>query len=166
MIDVDLILGLADTILLQYSFIYHEMLINSITLSDAMLHHGTWSILVQLMATKCRYNVVQHNMIFHMVCQRLRWNMHQRLYSQKTPHISPSRASYGMSFMRKIDRIIMALHSIYKCNPLCQPQGPLSFCPGIHFIHQWSGFQSRIFCGTPNGSLWPHKLGVRNFYII
>ena len=27
-------------------------------------------------------------------------NMHQRLYSQKTPHTLPSRASYGMYFVR------------------------------------------------------------------
>ena len=39
--------------------------------------------------------------------------MHQRLYSQRTPHILPSQASYGVSFVRilvKIDRVIEAPH--------------------------------------------------------
>ena len=45
----------------------------------------------------CRYNTVQHNMILRIVWQRLRQNMHRGLYSQKTPHISPSRVSYWMS---------------------------------------------------------------------
>ena len=40
-------------------------------------------------------------------------NISQRLNPQKTPHTSPWRASYGMSFMNileKIDRVITALH--------------------------------------------------------
>ena len=39
--------------------------------------------------------------------------MNQILESQQTPHIAPSRASYGMSILRildKIDRVIMAPH--------------------------------------------------------
>ena len=42
-------------------------------------------------------------------------NINQSLYSQKTPYISPSLASYGVSIVRildTIDRIIMALHCI------------------------------------------------------
>ena len=35
-------------------------------------------------------------MILHMVGQWLRNNMHQRLYSQSTPHISTLRVSYGL----------------------------------------------------------------------
>ena len=38
-----------------------------------------------------------------------------RLYSQKTPHISPLRVSYGLSFVRiwvKTDRVITAPHYI------------------------------------------------------
>ena len=41
--------------------------------------------------------------------------MNQRLESQQTPHISPSRASYGVSIVRiweKIDRVITAPHCI------------------------------------------------------
>ena len=65
------------------------------------------------------YSVVQHNMILHMVPQRLRQSMHQRLYSQKTPHTSPSRASYGMSFVRiwvTIDSVIRAPHCTWHFN--------------------------------------------------
>ena len=42
-----------------------------------------------------RYSAVQQNMIIHMLWQLLGQNMHQRLYWQQTPHISPSRAKYG-----------------------------------------------------------------------
>ena len=49
---------------------------------------------------ECRYSTVQHNTILHMVWQWLMQNMHLRLYSQKTTHISPLRASYGLSFVR------------------------------------------------------------------
>ena len=47
---------------------------------------------------ECHYSMLQHNMILHMIQQWLRQNMDQRLYSQETPHSSPSRASYGVSF--------------------------------------------------------------------
>ena len=62
-----------------------------------------------------RYRAVQHNMLLHMVRKWLKHSMLQRIYSQTTPHISPSRASYGVSFMRirvKIDRVITAPHCI------------------------------------------------------
>ena len=46
----------------------------------------------------------------------------QSLYSQKTSHTSPSRASYGMSFVKileKIDQIIMALPcTCLRCDPI------------------------------------------------
>ena len=62
---------------------------------------------------KCCYSVVQHNMILHMVWQWLKQNMHLRIYTQKTAHISPLWASYGLSFVRigvKIGRLITAPH--------------------------------------------------------
>ena len=40
-------------------------------------------------------------------------NINQTLHSQKTPHISPMRASYGVSIVRiweKIDSVIKATH--------------------------------------------------------
>ena len=63
-----------------------------------------------------RYSAAQHNMSLRMLQKWLRQNTHQRLYSQKTPHISPSRASYGVSFVRiwvKIDRVITAPYCIF-----------------------------------------------------
>ena len=61
------------------------------------------------------YNAVQNNVILYTLLQWQRRYINQSLYSQKTPHISPSRVSYGVSIMRilkKIDRIIMASHCI------------------------------------------------------
>ena len=52
-------------------------------------------------------------MILHTSLQELRQNINQRLSPKKTPHTSPWRASYGMSFMNileKIDHVIKALH--------------------------------------------------------
>ena len=77
----------------------------------------TWSVLPGIQwapnTVKCHYNMVQHNMILHIVQQWLTQNMIQRLYSQKTPHTSPSRASYGVFFVAiwvTIDHVIMAPH--------------------------------------------------------
>ena len=64
-----------------------------------------------LNTVECHYNAVQHNMILHMARQWLRQNVHLRIYSQKAPHISPFRASYGLSFVRiwvKIDHVLTA----------------------------------------------------------
>ena len=62
---------------------------------------------------ECRYNAVTFVTILHSAL-RLRWlNINQTLDSQKTPHISPSRASYGVPFVRifeKIGRVITAPH--------------------------------------------------------
>ena len=65
---------------------------------------------------ECCYSTIQHNMILDMVQQWLKQNMHQRFHSPKTPHISPLRVRYGLSFVRiwvKIDHFITALHCIY-----------------------------------------------------
>ena len=45
--------------------------------------------------------------------------MDQTSHSRKTPHISPLRVSYGVSFVRilkKIDRVITAPYCIYDLN--------------------------------------------------
>ena len=65
---------------------------------------------------KCRYNAVQYNMSWHKSLQELRQNTNQRLNPQKTPHTSPSRASYAVSFVTildKIDCVMTALHCIF-----------------------------------------------------
>ena len=41
-----------------------------------------------IIAVECRNSVAQHSSILHVVWEWLRQNMHQRLYSQNTPHIS------------------------------------------------------------------------------
>ena len=58
-----------------------------------------------------RYNKVQYNMILYTWLQRLGQNMNVSINPQKTPHNSPWRVSYGMSFvmiLEKIDRVITA----------------------------------------------------------
>ena len=49
---------------------------------------------------ECRYNVVQCNVISHTVLKLLRQSINRNLYSQETPHISPSWTSYGVSLVR------------------------------------------------------------------
>ena len=66
-----------------------------------------------LTTVKCRYKVVQYNMILHTSLQELRQNISQRLNPQKTPLTSHWPASYGVSFaniLEKIDCIITAPH--------------------------------------------------------
>ena len=56
----------------------------------------------------CRYNAVQYDMILYTALQLARQNINQGKNPQKTPHSSPIRANYGVTFVRiskKIDVI-------------------------------------------------------------
>ena len=44
----------------------------------------------------CYYNAAQY---LYMALQWLKQNIYQKLNSQKTPHISPSRVIYGVSIV-------------------------------------------------------------------
>ena len=61
-------------------------------------------------------------MIFRTALQWVRHYLKQSVDSQKTPHTSPLRASYGVSVVRmfkKIDCVITALHCVEGyCKPL------------------------------------------------
>ena len=62
---------------------------------------------------KCHYNTVRYNMILLSLLHWLKQNINQTLNWQKTPHTSPSRASYRVSIVRiweKIDCVITAPH--------------------------------------------------------
>ena len=55
--------------------------------------------------------------IIHSSAVITRFKINQMLYSQKAPHTSPWRASYGVSFVdifEKIDRVITAPHCTFK----------------------------------------------------
>ena len=102
---------------------------------------------------ECPYSAFQPNMILHMVWQWQRQNMHQNLYSQNTPHISPSRASCGVSIVRifeKTDRVITALRCIVRreikisLHPSTKPSS-------VHIIVALFG--KKPFYGTLGG-LW------------
>ena len=62
---------------------------------------------------ECRYNAMQYNTInVHP-----RQSIDQGLHTLKKPHISPSRASYGVSIvniLEKTDRFITVPHCIYQ----------------------------------------------------
>ena len=82
--------------------------------------------------------------------------MHQRLYSHNTPHTSPLRASYGMSFVSfwvKIDRVIMALHCILFHRYWCR--SPNSLLPNT-----WWSWPTRYIALRPQkrASLWSSNL--------
>ena len=49
---------------------------------------------------ECRYSTVKHSMILHIVRQMTEAKLALEVYSQKTPHTSPSWISYGVSFVR------------------------------------------------------------------
>ena len=87
---------------------------------------GVWNTSSNIFGNtvECHYNAVQHDMNLLLAQRWLRQNMHQRLYSQQTPHISPSRASYGEPFVRiwvKIDHVLTAPHcTIVDGDPVMQ----------------------------------------------
>ena len=88
-------------------------------------HHFSWiiSFIHIQYRVKCRYSAVNDNMILHMVRQWLR-SICIRGHIHKTPHISPSRASYGVSIemmWEKIYHVITAPpYCIYKLRPCSQ----------------------------------------------
>ena len=62
---------------------------------------------------KCHYNAIQFIMISFMAPWWEEQNLNQISNSQQTPHTSPSRASYGVSIVRileKTDHVIMVPH--------------------------------------------------------
>ena len=84
--------------------------------ADRSVLRAAWSQLKRTTCTvRCRYNAVQYNMTMHTSLQWARQNLNQGLQSQKTPHISASRASHGIaivSIFKKTDRVIMTPHCI------------------------------------------------------
>ena len=62
---------------------------------------------------RCRYDAVKYVMILRTILQNQQQNINHTLNSQKTTHTSPSRAGYGESILRtleKIDRVITTSH--------------------------------------------------------
>ena len=57
---------------------------------------STQKYLIEKTTVRCHYNKVQYDMILHISLRWLRQNINQGLHSQEAPHISPSRANYGM----------------------------------------------------------------------
>ena len=73
-------------------------------------------VYIYIYTVKCRYNAVQFIMILHTGLWKQRQKVNQILESQQTSHISPSRASYGVSLVKivdKIDHVITAPHCIW-----------------------------------------------------
>ena len=73
-------------------------------------------ICIYIYIVECRYNVVHFITILHTKLWWQHQNINQTSNSQQTPHISPTRASYGVYFMRiskKTHRVITAPHYIY-----------------------------------------------------
>ena len=100
---------------------------------------------------------------------------------QKTPHTSPKRASYGVSFVNiyeKIDRVIEALHCMWNSLTECLlPQG--LFQPDSDFKmvtshditsdpRHWSFFLKQAFCYTfyPDGFTVARDKGTYPFAML
>ena len=107
---------------------------------------------------ECRYNAVQYSMTLYTALQWWRENIDQSLYTQKTTHSSPSRASYGMSIVR----ISVCLTNF----GTHQPEGPIK-----HLVWQFiESCQSWIWHGNllkfnnifyrPTGSIWVSRIHV------
>ena len=79
------------------SYIFHRIW-NHKWLYTEYKQYGMITYSIQT-TVRCSYNAVQYIMIFYIVVYLLMQNINQNLYSQKTPHMSPSRASYGVSLI-------------------------------------------------------------------
>ena len=65
--------------------------------------YGIWQYKVQ----SC--NTVKYNMMLHISMQWLRQNINQGFNSYKTPLTSPWRASYGVSFVKILEEIVLVI---------------------------------------------------------
>ena len=89
--------------------------------------------------------MVQYNRISHTALQLLRHNANWNLCSTKTPHISPSRVSYGVFVLRtvvKTDYILMAPHCKNKFvdgggQAKCVSDAVLCFLINSFFVQLW-----------------------------
>ena len=84
-----------------------------IYIESASCYHTVELCIVMLNTVECHYNVIQYNMIMHTSLLWLSQNINESLNPQKTPHISPYRANYGVSFVMilvKIDHVITTPH--------------------------------------------------------
>ena len=75
--------------------------VNNCEADDLRRHHAYYDVIVMT--------------ILHAVLQWQQQNLNQIWNTQQTPHTSPQRASYGVYFVRileKINRVIMAPHCI------------------------------------------------------
>ena len=99
------------TLLNDESMLYR---IKIITFDESMLYQCTLIKNNHFYYTfECRYNAVHYSKILHTSLQWRR--LKARLNLKKTQQISPSQASYGVSFAKilgKIDHIITAPHCI------------------------------------------------------
>ena len=81
---------------------------------DSWLAIGCLLRLLIMSTVECRYNMIQlYDIILHKWFQFPRHNINHSMNLQKTPHTSPSRASYVVSFVRifkKIDHVITTLY--------------------------------------------------------
>ena len=86
---------------------------------------------------ECRYNVVQFITILPSALWWQQQNVNQTPNSrQQTPHTSPSRASYGVSIVRileKIDRLITAPHCTFM-SPKYSVRERLKYNPVVQSI--------------------------------
>ena len=88
---------------------------------------------------ECRYNAVQYNMVLLTSLRWLRQDINQNLWPQKTIHASPWRASYGVSFVRileKNDRVITV--------PCCSCYSPANAMSSFGSVLQQKQHMSRI----------------------
>ena len=92
----------------------------------------------------CRYNAVQYNVKFHTPLHWITQNINQSLDSQKTLHVSPSCASYGVSIVKiweKIDRVTTA--------PQCMNKHDRWGCADAYYFH--------LFNSNHNTTTFIHK---------
>ena len=130
----------------------------------------TYTIFVSMIyRVECRYNAVRYSTILHSTLQRLKSNINRNLNPQKTPHISPWRASYGVSLIRivnKIGRVITVPHCTWSSycfwiqSPISQRICDVIIEIFITVTSQWRGgvsnhrrfdcLLSRLFRGRSN----------------
>ena len=105
---------------------------------------------------ECLYNMVQYNVIFQTALQLFTYYLDHSSYSQKTPYISPSRATYGLSIVGIFLENSLHFNSVlWSQSYIFLPcLDLLSSCPSILL---WEEKETEGW----SSPWWPHEPGKR-----
>ena len=112
---------------------------DGLALLDARTSADT--VVTNLYTVECRYNTVEYILRLPTALQWQQQSINQTLNSQKTPHIPPSQAIYGVFVVRIWEKIITVPHCIQDC----YLEGQLVVACEMMWLRKWLQILRKIW---------------------